>query len=174
MSSRPWMPLYVNDFLTDTLELKSDEIGVYLILLMLMWRRDDAALPDDSEWIKRTLKVCIADFHGHQFNRIVPKLLGRYFDLGPDRKWHNKRLTLEREKTAKRSANAQQMAFKRHRGSNGFNGLGHAKAVLLTTTIESSTFSESETGLKALKESANMKIETSSLLATVLKRKGWT
>ncbi len=171
MSSRPWMPLYVNDFRTDTLDLKTDEIGVYLILLMLMWRRDDAALPDDAEWIKRSLKSCIADFHGHQFNRIVPKLLARYFKLGVDRKWRNKRLTRERAEADKRSANGQQMAHKRWHGSKGFNGLGHSKAMQVTTTIESSTFSDSEIAQQAerVKE-----VEASSELASLIRRRGWS
>ena len=176
MSSRPWMPLYVNDFRLDTLDLKTDEIGVYLILLMLMWKRDDAALPDDPEWIKRSLKACIANFHGHQFNRIVPKLLARYFKLGSDRKWRNKRLTLEREKTAKRSANGRQMADKRWSRSNSFNSLGQSKAMLLTITKKSSTFSDSEIGEapKAERMKENEKeVEASSELVALIERRGW-
>lgn len=130
MSSRPWMPLYINDFRLDTLDLTTDQMGCYLILLMLTWQRDDAALPNDMVWLKRALKGCIAEFHGHTFNRIVPPLLQRYFKLGSDQKWRNKRLTLEREKAAKLSANGQQSAFKRWRPYNNFNGLDHAKAML--------------------------------------------
>lgn len=185
MSSRPWMPLYWSDFRADTLDLRTDEIGCYLLLLMLAWRRDDGALPDDKDWLKRSLQACAADFHGHTFNRIVPKLLARYFALGPDRKWRNKRLTLEREKAAKRSANGQQMAHKRWHGSNLFNGLPHAKAMQITITKESSIISDSEIGPKtnghdlplgslatALPPGALAR-QASSELEAIAKRKGW-
>ena len=70
MSARPWMPLYVNDFMADTIELSFDEIGVYMTLLMLMWKREDAALPNDMHWLKRTLQRCANSFHGHSSNDI--------------------------------------------------------------------------------------------------------
>lgn len=109
---RPWMPLYVGDFRLDTLDLDAAEVGVYMILLMLCWQRDDAAIPDDMVWLKRTLKTCIADFHGHQFNRIVPSLLERYFSLA-DGKWQNKRLTNERQIADKFAIKQKQIANKR-------------------------------------------------------------
>lgn len=102
------MPLYVNDFKMDTFDLTNGEVGVYMILLMLAWQREDAAIPNDMAWLKRSLKAWIADFHGHTFNAIVPKLLDRYFTLGADNKWRNKRLSNERQKAAKLSSNGFQ------------------------------------------------------------------
>lgn len=113
MSTRPWMPLYVNDFRGDTLDLLADEIGIYMVMLMIAWRREDAAIPNDMAWLKRSLQACVASFHGHQFNRIVPKLLNRYFQLGADNKWRNKRLTSERQKADKLSAKQTQNINKR-------------------------------------------------------------
>jgi uncharacterized protein YdaU (DUF1376 family) len=130
MSSRPWMPLYVNDFRLDTLDLKADEIGVYMIMLMIAWRRDDAALPNDMDWLRRSLKSCFSKFHGHEFNRIVPKLLDRYWKLGADDKWRNKRLTNERQIADKRSANGKQNADKRWGNPIENNDLPDAKAML--------------------------------------------
>lgn len=129
MSSRPWMPLYVNDFRVDTLDLGPDEIGVYMVTLMIAWRRDDAAIPNDMAWLKRSLQACIASFHGHQFNRIVPKLLARYFELGADNKWRNKRLTLERQKADKLSAKQKQNADKRWGNLNENKALDNASAM---------------------------------------------
>ena len=113
MSSRPWFAFYPNDFRADTLDLDMDQIGAYVLLLMLAWRRDDCALPNDMGWLKKSLKSCVADFHGHTFNRIIPKLLERYFELGADDKWRNKRLTLERQKSDKLSAKQRQNVGKR-------------------------------------------------------------
>lgn len=113
MSERPWMPLYVGDYYADTLDLEAQEHGIYLLILMLAWRREDAAIPNDMPWLKRSLKTCIAEFHGHTFNAIVPRLLNRYFELGADNKWRNKRLTLERQKALKLSAKQSQNIGKR-------------------------------------------------------------
>jgi uncharacterized protein YdaU (DUF1376 family) len=129
MSSRPWMPFYVNDFRLDTLDLRADEIGVYVVMLMLAWRRDDAAIPNDMAWLKRGLKSCFASFHGHEFNRIVPKLLKRYFELGDDDLWRNKRLTLERQKADKLSAKQKQSADKRWGNVKENNVIAHPSAM---------------------------------------------
>jgi uncharacterized protein YdaU (DUF1376 family) len=113
MSERPWMPLYIADFEMDTADLSMDEYGLYLFLLTLMWRREDAALPNDMDWLKGTLKRRFANFHGLTFNRIAPRLLARYFALGDDGKWRNNRLTKERRKTEELSENARRNINKR-------------------------------------------------------------
>jgi uncharacterized protein YdaU (DUF1376 family) len=142
MSERPWMPLYVNDFRMDTLDLGADEVGVYLIMLMLMWRREDAALPNDMAWLKRSLQQCVANFHGHSFNRIVPKLLKRYFQLGEDDKWRNKRLTKERQIADKRSANQSQIADKRWSDSRKTKELADAGAIPSQSQSQSQSYKE--------------------------------
>ena len=40
MSKRPFMQLWVSDFIGDTLDLDAKEIGAYMLLLMSMWQRD--------------------------------------------------------------------------------------------------------------------------------------
>lgn len=68
--NRPWMPLYVADYLADTAHLNAAESGAYLHLIMHYWLND--ALPDnekqlariarmtDLQW--RTAKVILSDF----------------------------------------------------------------------------------------------------------------
>lgn len=146
MSSRHWMPLYVNDFRVKTLDLTTEQIGAYLLLIMLTWLSKDGALPNDFKQLRRALASCAAPMHGHMFNRLIPPLLERYFELGQDDKWRNPRVTMELFKAAKRTANAKQMARKRWAPHNEFKGLPNAKAMQVTTTKkESSTSSESET-----------------------------
>jgi uncharacterized protein YdaU (DUF1376 family) len=143
MNSRPWMPLYVNDFHMDTLDLSAEEFGIYMILLMLMWTRDDGALPNDMGWLKRSLQAYVADFHGHSFNRIIPKLLKRYFRLGEDDKWTNKRLTKERQKLAKQSAKQSQNADKRWSKVREINSLADASAMPSYSHSDSDSDSDS-------------------------------
>jgi hypothetical protein len=32
-------------------------------------------------WLKRALAACASDMHGNRFNRLVPPLLNRFFEL---------------------------------------------------------------------------------------------
>ena len=70
--SRPWMPLYVADYLADTGHLSAAEHGAYLLLIMHYWANgglppDDRKLAriarmSDKEW--RSARDTVADFFG--------------------------------------------------------------------------------------------------------------
>lgn len=47
MTDRPWMKLYVADYLADTRRLSFQEHGVYLLLIMEYWQH--GALPQDDK-----------------------------------------------------------------------------------------------------------------------------
>ena len=76
--SRPWMPLYVGDYLADTAHLRAVEHGAYLLLIMHYWRTqglpsDDAALAriarvTNAEWkkIKPVIKTLFSDGWKHK------------------------------------------------------------------------------------------------------------
>lgn len=117
------MPLYVADYLADTLDLQVDQTGVYMLMLMISWRRPDGALPNDMKWLQRALASCASDMHGNRFNRLVPHLLERFFVLGEDGKYRNKRLTKEREKSEKFSGKQQENVKKRYAKDNKNNDL---------------------------------------------------
>jgi uncharacterized protein YdaU (DUF1376 family) len=145
------MPFYVQDFRMDTLDLDLDELGVYFLLICLAWRNGTGGVTGNDAVLKKTLKACAADFHGHTYNRIVPKLLRRYFQLGDDNVWYQKRVVLELQKARKLSAKQSQNVSKRWAAHKQFNGLGD------TTVIPNayhhthkerytSTNSDSETG----------------------------
>ncbi len=147
MSKRAWIPLYVADWKAKTSDLDAAEKGVYMEMLMLAWQREDAALPDDIRWLKHALKCSIANLHGHQFNRIIPKILERFWTHCADGKFRNKRLCQEREKTDKRSANGKQMADKRWSETKNINGLASHQAMLLHQQRKIHVLSKSVVGL---------------------------
>ena len=45
----PWMPFYVNDFLSSNhvAEMTTEEIGAYALLLLRQWASSDQSLPND-------------------------------------------------------------------------------------------------------------------------------
>jgi uncharacterized protein YdaU (DUF1376 family) len=123
------MPLFVADYLADTLDLRAEESGVYLLLLMIAWRTPDGTLPSDMKWLRRALASCVSDMHGNRFNRLVPPLLSRFFILGKDGKFHNKRLTKEREKVEKFSEKQKENIGKRWSPDNKNNDLDDTNVI---------------------------------------------
>jgi uncharacterized protein YdaU (DUF1376 family) len=53
--NRPWMPLYVGDYLGDTGHLTTAQHGAYLLLMMHSWRKGDP--PDDDRQLSKITKL---------------------------------------------------------------------------------------------------------------------
>ena len=111
MSSTPFMPLWVSDFLGDTLDLDATEIGAYMLLLMAQWNRGGESLPNDDNKLKRVARC------GRNWPKVWTSI-GRYFKED-ENGIYSKRLRLEAQNVAsKREVNA-------HNGALG----GRAKAL---------------------------------------------
>jgi uncharacterized protein YdaU (DUF1376 family) len=129
MAEFPALPLWTDAYLADTADLNEREHGCYLILLMIAWRRPDCALPNDMKWMHRCLNAyCGGHLHGNRFNRLIPKLLNRFFELGSDEKWHQKRLEKEMNFLRKKDEYMRDLALKRWSRPRKNNGLGDADA----------------------------------------------
>lgn len=89
MAEFPYLPLFTDAFLSDTIDLNVAETGAYLMLLMCMWRTQDCSLPDDDKKLAR-----FARCEPRQWKRIRPEII-RFFIVDGG-KLQQKRLSKER------------------------------------------------------------------------------
>ena len=173
MSKRPWMPFFYNDFSQDTKGLTAEEKGICMELLCIAWKRGTGTLPNDMEGLKKMLQREFADFHGHTFNRIIPKLLREYF-IFEDNCWRQTRVSKELQTLRKRSTNGQQNAVKRWFAVNNNKYLGDAKPIPKSmpkngthTHISNSSFlTVSETTSREEEKAVGEKARSASLTPT--------
>lgn len=100
MTMRPWMPLYVADYLADTAHLNATESGAYLHLIMHYWL--NAGLPQEDRHLARIARLTDRQWDGARAT------IAAFFHDG----WHHKRIDAELARAAdissKRRASVQQ------------------------------------------------------------------
>lgn len=95
MSERPFMQLYVSDYLGDTRHLSCEQHGAYLLLLMTMWNAG-GALPDDDAKLSRCACLSVKKWKAMRAD------LEPFFSISGG-EWTNDRLTKELQKSASKS-----------------------------------------------------------------------
>jgi uncharacterized protein YdaU (DUF1376 family) len=83
---RPWMPLYVGDYLGDTGHLTTAQHGAYLLLMMHYWRKGE--LPDDDRQLSKITKLPLRTWCEYR------PTLQDFFHSG----WRHKRIDAELER----------------------------------------------------------------------------
>lgn len=73
-----WMPLWIGDYLADTMSLSTAQHGAYLLLLMAYWRNRGPLKNDDND----LRGICKAD--GAEWPALRTKVLERFFTLDVD------------------------------------------------------------------------------------------
>jgi uncharacterized protein YdaU (DUF1376 family) len=84
--NRPWMPLYVGDYLGDTGHLTTAQHGAYLLLMMHYWRKGE--LPGDDRQLSKITKLPLKTWCDYRAT------LQDFFYEG----WKHKRIDAELEK----------------------------------------------------------------------------
>jgi uncharacterized protein YdaU (DUF1376 family) len=90
--NRPWMPLYVGDYLGDTGHLTTTQHGAYLLLMMHYWRKGE--LPDDDRKLSKIAKLPLKTWCEYRAT------LQDFFYDG----WKHKRIEAELQKMMRVSA----------------------------------------------------------------------
>ena len=85
--NRPWMPLYIGDYLGDTGHLTTTQHGAYLLLMMHYWRKGE--LPDDDKQLSKITKLPLKVWTEYR------ETLQDFFYDG----WRHKRIDAELYKT---------------------------------------------------------------------------
>lgn len=112
MSKKPWMPLYIADYLKDTTHLGALESGAYLHLIMDYWQ--NGKLPDDGRQLAR-----IAKLTDREWRKLKP-VLQAFFHDG----WKHKRIDEELAHATdvsekRKKAVAEREAKRQQHGNNG-------------------------------------------------------
>jgi uncharacterized protein YdaU (DUF1376 family) len=94
-----WMPVFIGDYLADTMHLSTEQHGAYLLLLFHLWRR--GLLPDDDGMLGQ-----ITGLDKNAWSRTRP-MLAEFFQIH-DGLWHHGRVERERIRVAaKQQVNAK-------------------------------------------------------------------
>jgi uncharacterized protein YdaU (DUF1376 family) len=80
MTKRPYMPLYVADYLADTPHLRAAEHGAYMLLMMHYWRA--GRLPNDERQLQRIARMTAREWANSK------DVIAGFFDA----EWRHKRI----------------------------------------------------------------------------------
>lgn len=105
MSQAPYMPLFTDALLGDTLHLSAEEFGAYCLILFSTWQNNGQALPDDNSELARVCRVS-----RQKWVMLRPKLT-RHFDLSSG-SWRQKRLEKEWNRVQQRIDEQRQKSVK--------------------------------------------------------------
>ena len=114
MSTIPYMPLYISDYLADTAHLTTLEHGIYLLLIMNYWQTGKP-LPNNDKKLAR-----IVHLSSRKFSKMKPTVT-EFFSI-TDTEWRHERIEKElaifREKSEKARLAGQLSAQKRKKNKS--------------------------------------------------------
>ncbi len=117
--ARPWMPLYVADYIGDTGHLTTTQHGAYLLLMMHYWRKD--GLPDDDKQLSKITRLPLKIWIDQR------EILQAFFHDG----WRHKRIDAEMNRTNSIIEKRRQAGYK--------GGISSALARMKTENAQTSS-----------------------------------
>lgn len=161
MSSRPWMPFYIGDYLADTQHLTTLQHGMYLLLMLHYWQH--GSLPVDDKSLQ---KICRSSPYLWRRNKAA---LAAFFRDG----WRHKRVEKELRKAAEISARRAMAGRKGGLVSSGKTNVerfvGQTIAKQKGTHPQPHVRQTSSEGVEKQRDGRGM-----SSLGDIVRKKGWT
>lgn len=122
-----WMPLYIGDYLADTMHLTTEQHGAYLLLIMAYWK-NGGALPNDDRKLMSICRLSVDAWSMHKHT------LASFFDLDSDPElWIHVRAEKEMSKAGdnqeKRTLRAQKAAEARWAKNAPSNASSNAPSI---------------------------------------------
>ncbi len=137
MSSKyPYLPLFIDAYVSDTRHLTLEEHGAYLNLLMEAWSRPSCSLPDDDKYLSRVLGIGLEDWA-----ELKPAVMKFWKYDGRSRTWMQKRLNKERDYVKKRRRSQQGISASRWNNSKNMYAPTPTPTPTRICTIEREGFS---------------------------------
>ena len=123
MSDRPdsFMPLWIGDYLADTMHLSRDQHGGYMLLIMAYWRRGKP-LSDDNEALASVTRSTLKEW-----KKLRP-ILAQFFTI-EDGVWKHGRIEEELQKAAENYASKVERAKAGAAARWGKNASSNAQAM---------------------------------------------
>ena len=176
---RNWMPLYIPDFLADTVHLSTAEIGAYLCLIMDYWLHD--GLPDDDHKLAAICRLPVKSW------RAMRPTIEAFFLDG----WRHKRIDAELGKMIISSERRQAAGSKggtvssirrSNAGSNASSNASSKRAAFVQHSTQERIINTCSSAARdpALQQESGSATETeekprlaTGSLAEVIAAKGW-
>lgn len=115
------MPLYVGDYLADTMHLTCAQHGAYFLLICAYWRRG-GPLSNDDDQLAAITKLAVADW------RKMRSVMGEFF-LIQGEEWRHKRVDAELASAIARSEERKRSGSNGASARWGSRGLGNGKVI---------------------------------------------
>lgn len=98
-----WMPLFIGDYLSDTMHLTTEQHGAYLLLIMAYWKNGGALKQDSIQ------NICRLSSDAWSINQAVLK---QFFSIAQDGAWVHQRIDEELAEATQKKAKATERAEK--------------------------------------------------------------
>lgn len=117
-----WMPVFIGDYLSDTLHLTTEQHGAYLLLLFAYWKRRKP-LPNDDAYLANVTKLSLDAWSNAR------AVLEEFFEISSSNAWVHARVEKELNDAVEKQTKSKEKA-KKAAESRWNNAPSNAQAML--------------------------------------------
>jgi uncharacterized protein YdaU (DUF1376 family) len=174
MTSRPWMPFYVADYLADTGHLRTVEHGAYLLLIMHYWRT--GGLPTEDTKLAKITRLPLKAWTDNVRPAVAPLFREGWKHKRIDQEIEKQNIIAEKRSIAGRKGGAITSTSRINLKSNSLINHAPRQAIAKQTGGNHSHISTSSLSPEYVprpQAAADKGLSTSSGLEATIIAKGW-